>query len=289
MRGTLLGALSGVLRAIFTYGAEMSRLELLVGRAFMGLFALLFGNAYIVGLNQIYDVKIDKINKPFLPIASGELRPKLAWIIVVVSGILGLLLVKTFFSPLIFGLYLFGMTIASLYSIPPFRLKRFPIIAALTISCVRGFLMNFGVYHATIDALGIPFAWNPPIVFLAAFMSVFACIIAISKDLPDISGDVAAGIPTFASRKGTKFIVKLVAVLLAANYASAIAVAIFSLVTGAQLFNAWVMIVGHAILAMTLGHHMKFKVDTEDKMSIKKFYAFIWQLFYAEYVLFPFI
>lgn len=37
----------------------------------MGLLALLCGNGYIVGINQIYDVSIDVVNKPFLPVASG--------------------------------------------------------------------------------------------------------------------------------------------------------------------------------------------------------------------------
>jgi hypothetical protein len=37
----------------------------------MGLLALLCGNGYIVGINQIYDVDIDAVNKPFLPVAAG--------------------------------------------------------------------------------------------------------------------------------------------------------------------------------------------------------------------------
>lgn len=44
----------------------------LLPRALLGLLALLCGNGYIVGINQIYDVDIDVVNKPFLPIASGE-------------------------------------------------------------------------------------------------------------------------------------------------------------------------------------------------------------------------
>ena len=40
----------------------------------MGVLALLCGNGYIVGINQIYDVDIDIVNKPFLPIASGPAR-----------------------------------------------------------------------------------------------------------------------------------------------------------------------------------------------------------------------
>ena len=38
----------------------------------MGVLALICGNGFIVGLNQIYDVSIDQVNKPFLPIAAGD-------------------------------------------------------------------------------------------------------------------------------------------------------------------------------------------------------------------------
>ncbi len=77
------------------------------------------------------------------------------------------------------GLYAFGLTLGTLYSVPPFRLKvrhaavfarfvpalgrphardavrlqRFPLPAFMIIACVRGFLLNFGVYHATRSAL----------------------------------------------------------------------------------------------------------------------------------------
>lgn len=36
------------------------------------LVPALLMNICIVGLNQIYDVAIDKVNKPYLPLASGE-------------------------------------------------------------------------------------------------------------------------------------------------------------------------------------------------------------------------
>lgn len=45
----------------------------LLPKAFLGVLALLCGNGYIVGINQIFDDDIDKVNKPFLPIASGKL------------------------------------------------------------------------------------------------------------------------------------------------------------------------------------------------------------------------
>lgn len=50
------------------------------GSVVAGLVALLCGNGYIVGINQIYDVDIDAVNKPFLPVAAGELSKPVAWV-----------------------------------------------------------------------------------------------------------------------------------------------------------------------------------------------------------------
>jgi hypothetical protein len=48
--------------------------------------------------------------------------------------------------------------------VPPLRLKRFAVPAFLIIATVRGFLLNFGVYHATRAALCLPFEWSPAIM-----------------------------------------------------------------------------------------------------------------------------
>lgn len=42
----------------------------LIPRALIGLLALLCGNAYIVGINQIYDVQIDEVMKMSSPCVS---------------------------------------------------------------------------------------------------------------------------------------------------------------------------------------------------------------------------
>jgi homogentisate solanesyltransferase len=46
---------------------------------------------------------------------------------------------------------------------------------------VRGFLLNFGVYYAVREALGVIFRWNPVVIFIAGFMTVFASVIAVTK------------------------------------------------------------------------------------------------------------
>ncbi|CAA7054407.1 unnamed protein product [Microthlaspi erraticum] len=82
-----------------------------------------------------------------------------------------------------------GLFLGTIYSVPPFRMKRFPVATFLIIATVRGFLLNFGVYHATRAALGLPFQWSAHVAFITYFVTLFALVIAITKDLPDVEGD----------------------------------------------------------------------------------------------------
>lgn len=50
------------------------------------LVPALLMNICIVGLNQLYDVEIDRVNKPYLPLASGELSVQQGRWIVGVTG-----------------------------------------------------------------------------------------------------------------------------------------------------------------------------------------------------------
>ena len=82
-----------------------------------------------------------------------------------------------------------GIVLGAIYSVPPIRTKQNAILAGLTIATVRGFLLNFGVYYAVKDAVGSTFRWSPKVFFIARFMTAFATVIAVTKDLPDTEGD----------------------------------------------------------------------------------------------------
>ena len=64
IKGTLLASSMGVTRALIENPNAISLK--LVPKAILGLIALLCGNAYIVGINQIYDVKIDEVSYHYL-------------------------------------------------------------------------------------------------------------------------------------------------------------------------------------------------------------------------------
>ena len=52
------------------------------------IVACLSVNIYVVGLNQVTDVEIDQINKPTLPLASGEFSMRQGRLLVALFGIL---------------------------------------------------------------------------------------------------------------------------------------------------------------------------------------------------------
>ncbi|GMN55974.1 hypothetical protein TIFTF001_025096 [Ficus carica] len=284
IRGTALGSLALVSRALIE-NPNLIKWSLLF-KAFSGLFALICGNGYIVGINQIYDIGIDKVNKPYLPIAAGDLSVKSAWFLVVFFALAGLLIVGFNFGPFITRLYCFGLFLGTIYSVPPFRMKRFPVAAFLIIATVRGFLLNFGVYYATRAALGLSFEWSSPVAFITTFVTLFALVIAITKDLPDVEGDRKFQISTFATKLGVRNIAFLGSGLLLLNYLGAIAAAIYMPLA----FKRNLMIPIHIALALCLIFQAwVLEQANYTKEAIAGFYRFIWNLFYAEYIIFPFI
>jgi len=288
IRGSILASIAGTIRALVdTPGAiTNANWAVMLPRAFIGMTSLLLGNVFIVGINQIYDKEIDELNKPFLPVASGEMTKKNAWISVLSTGILGPILVKNFFPPLLFKLYCFGLFLGGIYSVPPIRTKKNPILAGLTIATVRGFLLNFGVYYAVLDAIGAPFQWSPKVSFVARFMTAYATVIAVTKDLPDIEGDKAYQIDTLATRLGVKRIAKGATACLTLNYVHAVLTGLVS--KSASAFRTIPMVGGHLALASMLLFRYK-QLNPDSMASVKKYYKHIWDLFYLEYGLYTLI
>ena len=89
-----------------------------------------------------------------------------------------------------------ALAVGALYSLPPFRLKRFPVAASLCITGVRSLVVNLGVYwHFAGDI-------SPPVWALCLFVLPFSFAIAVLKDVPDLEGDRQYSIHTFTVRLG---------------------------------------------------------------------------------------
>ena len=96
------------------------------------------GNVYIVGLNQVEDVEIDRINKPHLPIASGEFLRSQAIFLVILAGASAMILACLSQSLYLIATIGMSLVIGTAYSLNPIRLKRFPFLASFCILVVRG-------------------------------------------------------------------------------------------------------------------------------------------------------
>lgn len=139
-------------------GALLPR-PLLLGSLY-ALPAALMMNLYITGLNQLLDIEIDKVNKPDLPLASGELTP-LAGGLIVGAALAGSLVMgwwhPVFSTPALRLTLLGSALLGTIYSVPPFRLKRFPLLASvciMSVRCARG--------RARLDARHTPRATRRP-------------------------------------------------------------------------------------------------------------------------------
>jgi homogentisate phytyltransferase/homogentisate geranylgeranyltransferase len=69
MLGTFVSLVSVSIMAMQTFTWTSAA----VAGLLQALVPALLMNVAIVGVNQLYDVEIDKVNKPYLPLASGEL------------------------------------------------------------------------------------------------------------------------------------------------------------------------------------------------------------------------
>ena len=77
-----------------------------------------------------------RVNKPYLPIAAGDLSVQSAWLLVIFFAVAGVLIVGLNFGPFITSLYCLGLFLGTIYSVPPLRFKRFPVVAFLIIATV---------------------------------------------------------------------------------------------------------------------------------------------------------
>ncbi|GAU35232.1 hypothetical protein TSUD_205080 [Trifolium subterraneum] len=249
--------------------------------------AALFMNIYIVGLNQLSDVEIDKINKPYLPLASGEYSIATGAIIVVSSAILSFWLGWIVGSwPLFWALFI-SFVLGTAYSInvPLLRWKRFAVLAAMCILSVRAVIVQLAFFlHIQTFVFKRPAIFSRPLIFAIAFMSFFSVVIALFKDIPDIEGDKIFGIQSFSVRLGQKRVFWICVSLLQLAYGVALVVG----ATSSCLWSKVITGLGHAALASVLFYRAK-SVDLRSKASITSFYMFIWKLFYAEYLLIPLV
>ncbi|KAI3524566.1 hypothetical protein L1887_03225 [Cichorium endivia] len=175
LQGTVLSIISISLLAI-------QKLSDFTPLFFIGVLQAVIGgslaNSYVASINQLSDIDIDKINKPHLPLASGEISVKTAIRLTLLYAILGFFLGWSIKSwPLKLGLFLW-YAVGTAYSVdlPLLRWKRDPALAAMSVWSLQGTII--------------------PILFHLH-----------AQDIPDVEGDKINGVNSMASQVGTKTVI----------------------------------------------------------------------------------
>ncbi len=243
--------------------------------------ACICGNIYIVGLNQLYDVEIDRVNKPDLPLASGGLSIiQGKWIVGMTGGLA--IAIAAYLGTWLLGTVVVSLAIGTAYSLPPIRLKQYPLLAAICILTVRGCIVNLGLFSHFNQILTGANIIPPSIWILTLFILIFTVAIAIFKDVPDLEGDQQYQIQTFTIVFGKSTVFNLTRWAITIAYLGTIGAGILLSAT----FNSWFLLISHTGLLGLLWWRSQ-DINLENKDSIAKFYQFIWKLFFFEYLLFP--
>jgi homogentisate phytyltransferase/homogentisate geranylgeranyltransferase len=246
------------------------------------LLAGLCVNVYIVGLNQLEDIEIDRVNKPFLPLAAGELTPAAARRIVAACAAIACVLALTQGAVEVVSVVA-ALAVGTAYSSPPLRLKRRPLLASLSITGVRSIVVNLGVALHFTSSLGDA-SWDIPAAVwaLTLFVLPFSFAIAILKDVPDAEGDRRFRIATFTLRLGAERVLRLGLLALTIAYVG-MAIAGPLLLDDCQP----VVLATTQLAVLALLWRMRARTDPHDRASFTAFYMGVWKLFFLEYAIVP--
>jgi len=150
-------------------------------------------NAASNALNQIYDLEIDRVNKPRRPLPSGRMSIAEAWLFTAVGYAVALLLawlVAPGGRRECFWIVVAATLMTFVYSMPPFRTKRLGIWANVTIAIPRGVLLKVAGWSAVKTVAGIE-PW-----FIGGIFGLFLLGASTTKDFADMEGDAGGGCRT---------------------------------------------------------------------------------------------
>ncbi len=142
-------------------------------------------------INDIFDIEIDRINKPDRPLPAGKVSIREAYFIFYSSYLLAWILAGIVSYP-VFGIaFVFGLLLV-LYS---YRFKRMVLVGNFVVSLTTGMAFIFG---------GMSVNRVEGTIFPALFAFFFHFGREIIKDLQDVKGDKAIGANTLAVVYGSR-------------------------------------------------------------------------------------
>ncbi|MEM8560378.1 MAG: geranylgeranylglycerol-phosphate geranylgeranyltransferase [Bacteroidota bacterium] len=134
-------------------------------------------------INDVYDLAIDRVNRPGRPLPSGTISPKAATLASAVLAVLSIGL-----AALVSGTHvLLAVTTGVLLWLYSLRLKRWPLVGNLAVALVLGLALVYG---------GLAVGLSDAVYVGAAFAFLTTWAREGAKDLEDLAGDESDGART---------------------------------------------------------------------------------------------
>jgi len=199
----LLGGITGALMAYAKYheltGPYIAdaypylRWDFPILQLIWGAMTLVLVNAASNTLNQVYDLDIDKINKPYRPLPRKILTKDdartIAWVLYLIT-LWRISLINSAFATLI----LIIMLVTIFYSVPPLRFKQRFLLSNISIAFARG-LLGFVAAWSIFDQTILP--WEEPTPWaIGLLFGIYLMGAVTTKDFTDIDGDRKFGMNT---------------------------------------------------------------------------------------------
>ena len=238
------------------------------------------------GVNQIYDLEVDKVNKPHFPLPSKALSITQAWFISVGTGAIASLL-GFYLLPVATNLpFLIGMLIATItYSVPWFGVRKSIWLPKFIGISFRGALWPMVSYIGACEITRATVDRPEHFGFILSFAVLFCIGMNTFEDIPDIEGDRRLGYASFAQKLGPV----RTAYICFGTFLLAYAILILWQFSAPQLFSVSLGVV--AIVAFLVLFCFRFRQLIPQLHTniaeAKPFYQFLWLLYCAQYLLLP--
>ncbi|KAF5185054.1 Homogentisate phytyltransferase 1 protein [Thalictrum thalictroides] len=232
-------------------------------------------NLYSVAINQLFDIELDKVNKPDLPLASGEMSIKtgatIAGFAFSMSIVMGLMIQS---PPLMCAILIyFFATSAYSVNLPFLRWKKNAFLATIAIICMRGLGIPVGIFlHVQKYVLGKSICLTRSLTFATVFISIVMFVVGLLKDIPDLEGDKAHGMKNFAVLLGKERVFWYCTYLMIIAYGAAVVIGAKSTLMLSKL----VTVLGYSTLALMVWLRAQ-SVDLSNDKSTSSYHFYVWK------------
>jgi len=177
----LIGGISGAMLALLkndNLGWDLDYVKLI-----WGVMTLVFLNAASNTLNQITDLEIDKINKPYRPLPSKVVTVQEAKWIAIALYLFTIWRAAMVLNVAFFVIVMILIVITVFYSVEPVRLKKRLFINNISIAIPRG-MLGFVAAWSIFGNINDPVPW-----IIGGIMAVYLIGAMTTKDFTDAEGD----------------------------------------------------------------------------------------------------